>query len=64
MIDARADAENKSSIRRPMDTDIESAETLTSGRKNQYEMMRPVTIPEIPGQVDTIMPCLNIVFLT
>jgi hypothetical protein len=63
MIDARMDAENRRSNRRPIDTIIENGEACTAGKKNQYDIMRPPTMPEIPGQVDTIMPCLSIVLL-
>jgi hypothetical protein len=63
MIDARINAENKRSNRKPIDTSIENGVAVAAGKKNQYDTMRPPTMPEIPGQVDTIMPCLNIVLL-
>jgi len=62
MNDDRIDAENRSR-QRPMDTRIEKSETATPGKRSQYERVRPAIIPAIPGQVEMIIPCLNIVLL-
>ena len=62
MIDAKTDAENNRS-KSAVETNNHNGETVTSGSRNQYATMRPVTMPETPGQVDTIIPCLNIVLL-